>query len=98
MPVDPIERLRANVRRRSEQTLQRAQDPLAAMAARGDTVTVASLAKNANVSRLWIRRRIARKFTARTLTTVLGRLPVGPLAEGRPFASPPRWVRDALRG
>lgn len=54
MPVDPIERLTANARRRSEQTLRRAQDTLAAMAARGDTVTIASLAKNANVSRSWI--------------------------------------------
>lgn len=54
MPVDPIERLTANARRRSEQTLQRAQDTLAAMAARGDTVTIASLAKDANVSRSWI--------------------------------------------
>lgn len=54
MPGDPAERLRANARHRSEQTLQRAQDTLTAMAARGDTVTVASLAKGANVSRSWI--------------------------------------------
>ena len=54
MPVDPIERLTANARRRSEQTLQKAQDALTAMAARGDAVTVASLAKNAEVSRSWI--------------------------------------------
>jgi predicted nucleic acid-binding Zn-ribbon protein len=54
MSVDQIERLTANARRRSEQTLQRAQNTLTAMAARGDTVTVASLAKNANVSRSWI--------------------------------------------
>ena len=54
MSVDQIERLTANARRRSEQTLQRAQNTLTAMAARGDTVTVASLAKNADVSRSWI--------------------------------------------
>jgi hypothetical protein len=54
MSVDPIERLTANARRRSEQTLQKAQDALTAMAARGEAVTVASLAKNAEVSRSWI--------------------------------------------
>jgi predicted nucleic acid-binding Zn-ribbon protein len=54
MLVDQIERLAANARRRSEQTLQKAQDAITAMAARGDTVTVASLAKCAEVSRSWI--------------------------------------------
>jgi len=54
MPVDPIERLAANARRRSEQTLRKAQDAITAMAARGDAITVASLAKNAQVSRSWI--------------------------------------------
>jgi predicted nucleic acid-binding Zn-ribbon protein len=54
MSVDQIERLTANARLRSEQTLQKAHDALAAMAARGDAVTVASLAKNADVSRSWI--------------------------------------------
>lgn len=54
MSVDPIERLTANARRRSEQTLQKAQDALTAMAARGDAVTVASLAQTAEVSRSWI--------------------------------------------
>jgi predicted nucleic acid-binding Zn-ribbon protein len=54
MSVDPIERLTANARRRSEQTLQKAQNALTAMAARGAAVTVASLAKNAEVSRSWI--------------------------------------------
>ena len=54
MSVDQIDRLTANARRRSEQTLQRAQDTLNAMVARGDTITVASLAKNADVSRSWI--------------------------------------------
>lgn len=54
MSVEQIERLTANARRRSEQTMQRAQETLTAMAARGDTVTVASLAQNADVSRSWI--------------------------------------------
>jgi predicted nucleic acid-binding Zn-ribbon protein len=54
MPVDPIERLAANARRRSEQTLQKAQDAITAMAARGDAISVARLAKNAQVSRSWI--------------------------------------------
>ena len=54
MPVDPIERLAANARRRSEQTLQKAQDAITVMAARGDAITVARLAKNAHVSRSWI--------------------------------------------
>jgi predicted nucleic acid-binding Zn-ribbon protein len=54
MPVDQVERLILNARRRSEQTLQKAQDALTAMTARGDTVTVASLAKTAEVSRSWI--------------------------------------------
>lgn len=31
MPVDPIERLAANARRRSEQTLQKARDAIAVM-------------------------------------------------------------------
>lgn len=54
MSVDQIERLTANARRRSEQTMQKAQDTLTAMAANGETVTVAILAKNADVSRSWI--------------------------------------------
>lgn len=54
MPGDPVERLRANARRRAEQTVQRAYDTLAAMTARGDTITVASLATRAGVSRSWI--------------------------------------------
>lgn len=54
MPDEPVERLRVNARRRSEQTLRRAQDTLTAMVAHGDTITVASLAKGANVSRSWI--------------------------------------------
>ncbi len=54
MPADQIERLTANARRRSEQTSRKAQNALAAMAARGDGITVASLAKNAEISRSWI--------------------------------------------
>jgi Family of unknown function (DUF6262) len=54
MSVDQIDQLTANARRRSELTLQKAQDAITAMAARGDAVTIASLAKNAKVSRSWI--------------------------------------------
>jgi Family of unknown function (DUF6262) len=54
MPADQIERLTANARRRSELTLQKAQIALVTMAARGDAITVASLAKNAEISRSWI--------------------------------------------
>ena len=54
MPADQVERLTANARRRSEQTMHKAQDALAAMAARGGAITVAGLAKNAEISRSWI--------------------------------------------
>ena len=43
-----------NARRRSEQTLQKAQDAITVMTARGDAITVARLAKSAQVSRSWI--------------------------------------------
>jgi predicted nucleic acid-binding Zn-ribbon protein len=54
MSVEQTERLTANARRRSEQTLQRAQETLTAMAACGDTITLAKLAQTADVSRSWI--------------------------------------------
>lgn len=54
MPVEQIERLTANAQRRSQQTMQRAQETLTAMATRGDALTVARLAQSANVSRSWI--------------------------------------------
>ncbi|HEX5349627.1 MAG TPA: DUF6262 family protein [Pseudonocardiaceae bacterium] len=54
MSVEQIELLTANARRRSEQTLQRAQETITAMAARGDSITVARLAQTAGVSRSWI--------------------------------------------
>jgi chromosome segregation ATPase len=54
MPADQVARLTANARRRSEQTRQKAQDALAAMAARGGAITVAGLANNAEISRSWI--------------------------------------------
>lgn len=54
MSVEQIELLTANARRRSEQTLQRAQETITAMAARGDSITVARLAQAAGVSRSWI--------------------------------------------
>lgn len=54
MRADQVERLTATARRRSEQTMQKAQGALAAMAARGGAITIAGLAKNAEVSRSWI--------------------------------------------
>ena len=54
MPADQVERLTANARRRSVLTMQKAQDALAAMAARGGAITIADLAKNAEISRSWI--------------------------------------------
>jgi uncharacterized protein DUF6262 len=54
MSVEQIERLTANARRRSEQTMQRARETLTSMATRGHPVTVARLAQNADVSRSWI--------------------------------------------
>lgn len=47
-------RLTANARARADQTLQRAQQALAAMATTTDPVTVAGLAHRAAVSRSWI--------------------------------------------
>lgn len=54
MSVEQIERLTRNARRRSEQTMQRAQETLTAMASRTAAITVGSLAQNAAVSRSWI--------------------------------------------
>jgi Family of unknown function (DUF6262) len=54
MSVEQIERLTANARHRSHQTMQRAHETLTAMATRGDAVTVARLAQSATVSRSWI--------------------------------------------
>jgi hypothetical protein len=49
MSVEQIERLTANARHRSHQTMQRAHETLTAMATRGDAVTVARLAQSATV-------------------------------------------------
>jgi hypothetical protein len=54
MPAKQVERLTANARHRSEHTQQKAQVALAAMAARGDAITIAGLAKHAKISRSWI--------------------------------------------
>ncbi len=54
MSVEHIEQLSAHARRRSEQTRRRAHEALAVLAARGEAVTVAVLAKDAAVSRSWI--------------------------------------------
>jgi hypothetical protein len=54
MPADRAGRLAEHARARHEQTLQRAQAALAAMASDGTPVTIARLAANAGVSRAWI--------------------------------------------
>jgi hypothetical protein len=54
MPADRVDRLAQHARARHEQTLQRAQTALAAMAAAGDAVTASLLARKAEVSRSWI--------------------------------------------
>jgi Family of unknown function (DUF6262) len=54
MAADQAGRLAEHARARHEQTLQRAQDALAALARNGEPVTVARLAGEAGVSRAWI--------------------------------------------
>ena len=50
MPDERVDRLTQHARVRAEQTLERAQQALAAMAADGDVLTVARLAHRARVS------------------------------------------------
>lgn len=54
MPADQAALLAEHARGRHEQTLQRAQAALAAMASNGTPVTIARLATEAGVSRAWI--------------------------------------------
>lgn len=54
MPADQASRLAEHARARHEQTLQRAQAALTAMARDTGPVTVARLAAEASVSRAWI--------------------------------------------
>jgi Family of unknown function (DUF6262) len=54
MPADQAARLAEHARGRHEQTLQRAQAALAAMAGSGTPLTIARLATEAGVSRAWI--------------------------------------------
>lgn len=54
MAADQASRLAEHARARHEQTLQRAQDALAALARHGEPVTIARLASQAGVSRAWI--------------------------------------------
>jgi hypothetical protein len=54
MPADHTRRLVEHARARHEQTLQRAQTALAAMARDGEPVSIARLAAEASVSRAWI--------------------------------------------
>lgn len=52
--ADRTARLVQHARTRHEQALQRARDALTALAASGETVTIAALAGKAGVSRSWI--------------------------------------------
>ncbi|MBV8993864.1 MAG: hypothetical protein JO287_09220 [Pseudonocardiales bacterium] len=54
MPAERTARLAQHAQARHEQTVQRAQAALSAMARDGDPVTVANLAAKAAVSRAWI--------------------------------------------
>jgi hypothetical protein len=54
MAADQTSRLAEHARARHEETLQRAQATLAAMASDGESVTIARLAAGAGVSRAWI--------------------------------------------
>jgi hypothetical protein len=54
MAADQASRLAEHARARHEETLQRAQDALAALARNGEPVTIARLAGEAGVSRAWI--------------------------------------------
>jgi hypothetical protein len=83
MSVEQTERLTANARRRSEQTLQRAQETLTAMAARGDTITVAKLAQTADVSRSWIYTQPELREQIEQLRLVTPPRPPGSAAAGR---------------
>jgi hypothetical protein len=54
MAADQASSLAEHARARHEQTLQRAQDALVALARNGEPVTIARLASEAGVSRAWI--------------------------------------------
>lgn len=83
MSVEQTERLTANARRRSEQTLQRAQETLTAMAARGDAITLAKLAQTADVSRSWIYTQPELREQIEQLRLAAPARPTGPAAASR---------------
>jgi Family of unknown function (DUF6262) len=83
MSVEHTERLTANARRRSEQTLQRAQETLTAMAASGDTITLAKLAQTADVSRSWIYTQPELREQIEQLRLAAPARPPGPAAASR---------------
>ncbi len=78
MPADQAARLAAHARTRHEQTLQRAQAALSAMASNSTPVTIARLAAEAGVSRAWI-------YTQPGLRDQIERMQHGH-ASGRPSA------------
>lgn len=80
MPADQAARLTDHARGRHEQTLQRAQAALAAMAGDGTPVTIARLATEAGVSRAWI-------YTQPGLRDQIGQMQRGQ-SPGRPAPRP----------
>lgn len=72
MAADQAGRLAEHARARHEQTLQRAQDALAALARNGEPATIARLASEAGVSRAWI-------YTQPGLRDQIGRMQRGRL-------------------
>ena len=91
MPADQAASLAEHARARHEQTLQRAQAALAAMASDGTAVTIARLAAEAGVSRAWI-------YTQPGLRDQVEQMQRGH-APGRPRARPPgsRASDESLR-
>lgn len=91
MTADQAASLAEHARARHEQTLQRAQAALAAMASDGTAVTIARLAAEAGVSRAWI-------YTQPGLRDQVEQMQRGH-APGRPPARPPgsRATDESLR-
>jgi Family of unknown function (DUF6262) len=83
-----VDRLAQHARARAEQTMDRAQQALAAMAADGDVLTVGRLAHRAGVSRSWI-------YTQPELRDRIEQLRQTPTA--KPAARASRASVDSLR-
>jgi len=90
LPDERVDRLTQHARVRAEQTLERAQQALAAMAADGDVLTVARLAHRARVSRSWI-------YTRPELRDRIEQLRHTTTASPTPAAATSRASVDSLR-